>query len=107
MSKISSKFPDKKCDLYSGIYGKPLLHPIPVQRPFQILGNDVMDLPVTENGNRDVVVVPVFARSVMEIPYTRLRGNPSFLLFGVDCRSSNEAAYLPAVMEPSKTIEDY
>ena len=37
---------------------KPPLHPIPVQRPFQILGIDVMDrLPVTERGNRHVVVI--------------------------------------------------
>ena len=34
---------------------KPPLHPIPVQRPFQILGID--DLPVTERGNRHVVVI--------------------------------------------------
>ena len=32
------------------------LYPIPVQRPFQILGVDVMDLPVTEKGNKHVVV---------------------------------------------------
>lgn len=27
---------------------KPPLHPIPVSRPFQILGIDVMDLPLTD-----------------------------------------------------------
>ncbi len=32
------------------------LHPIPVHRPFQIVGVDVMDLPVTTNGNKHVVV---------------------------------------------------
>ena len=36
---------------------RPPLHPIPVQRPFQILGIDVMDLPVTKLGNRHVVVI--------------------------------------------------
>ena len=36
---------------------RPPLHPIPVLRPFQILGIDVMDLPVTEKGNRHVVVI--------------------------------------------------
>ena len=36
---------------------KPPLHPIPIQRPFQILGIDVMDLPLTEKGNRHVVVI--------------------------------------------------
>ena len=40
----------------SGKLVKPPLHPIPVQRPFQILGVDVMDLPVTEKGNKHVVV---------------------------------------------------
>ena len=36
---------------------KPPLQPIPVSRPFQILGIDVMDLPLTERGNKHVVVV--------------------------------------------------
>ena len=36
---------------------KPALHPIPVSRPFQILGIDVMDLPLTERGNKHVVVI--------------------------------------------------
>ena len=36
---------------------RPMLHPIPVQRPFQVLGIDVTDLPVTKQGNRHVVVV--------------------------------------------------
>ena len=40
----------------SGKLIRPPLHPIPVQRPFQILGVDVMDLPVTERGNKHVVV---------------------------------------------------
>lgn len=34
----------------------PHLTPVPVQRPFQILGVDIMDLPCTESGNRHVVV---------------------------------------------------
>ena len=40
----------------SGKLVKPPLHPIPIQRPFQILGVDVMDLPITEKGNKHVVV---------------------------------------------------
>ena len=40
----------------SGKLVKPPLHPIPVQRPFQILGVDAMDLPITEKGNKHVVV---------------------------------------------------
>lgn len=35
---------------------RPPLHPIPVQRPFQIVGVDVMDLPKTTDGNRHVIV---------------------------------------------------
>ena len=44
----------------SGRVNKPPLSPIPVQRPFQIIGVDVMDLPVTELGNRHVVVFQDF-----------------------------------------------
>ena len=40
----------------SGKLVKPPLHPIPVQRPFQILGVGVIDLPITEKGNKHVVV---------------------------------------------------
>ena len=36
---------------------KPPLHPKPVRKPFQILGIDVMDLPLTDSGNRHVVVI--------------------------------------------------
>ena len=44
----------------SGRVNRPPLHPIPVQRAFQIVGVDVMDLPVTEAGNRHVVVFQDF-----------------------------------------------
>ena len=40
----------------SGRHVKSPLHPIPVNRPFQVLGVDIMDLPVTESGNKHVVV---------------------------------------------------
>ena len=40
--------------------GHPPLNPIPVQRPFQILGTDVMDLPKTERGNKHVLVFQDF-----------------------------------------------
>ena len=36
---------------------RPPLHPIPVSRPFQIVGIDVMELPQTEQGNRLVLVL--------------------------------------------------
>ena len=35
---------------------RPPLHPIPVQRPFQIVGVDIMDLPLTIAGNKHVIV---------------------------------------------------
>ena len=35
---------------------KPLLHPIPTECPFQIVGVDIMELPITTNGNHYVVV---------------------------------------------------
>ena len=35
---------------------KPPLHPITVQRPFQIVSVDIMDLPATQQGNKHVVV---------------------------------------------------
>ena len=39
-----------------GKTSRPPLHPIPVQRPFQIVGVDIMELPVTTTGNRYVLV---------------------------------------------------
>ena len=36
----------------SGWVHQPLLQPIPVQGPFQIVGVDVMELPVTKKGNK-------------------------------------------------------
>ena len=41
----------------SGRRMKPPLQPIPVHRPFQLLAIDVMDLPLTEEGNRHIVVI--------------------------------------------------
>ena len=48
-----------ECAITSGIgqRTRPPLHPIPVSRPFQILGIDIMDLPQAEDGNNNVVVV--------------------------------------------------
>ena len=40
----------------SGKCTKPPLHPIPVSKPFQIVGVDVMDLPMTADGNKHMVV---------------------------------------------------
>ena len=44
----------------SGRLNKPPLHPIPVERVFQIVGVDVMDLPKTDAGNKHVVVFQDF-----------------------------------------------
>ena len=52
----------KSCPEYANVMGsgrvnKPPLHPIPVTRQFQILGIDVMDLPVIDQDNKHVVVI--------------------------------------------------
>ena len=47
-----------ECAVVSGVgrAGRPLLHPIPVGRPFQIWGVDIMELPTTSKNNRYVIV---------------------------------------------------
>ena len=54
-----------ECATVSGIgrRHKPPLHPIPVSRPFQILGVDLMELPITSSGNRYVVVFQICSPS--------------------------------------------
>ena len=51
-----------ECAVVSGTGRKyrPPLHPIPVQKPFQIMGVDIMELPTTECGNRYVIVFQDF-----------------------------------------------
>ena len=51
-----------QCAIVTGnrCINRPPLSPIPVQRPFQIIGVDVMDLPVTDSGNHHVVVFQDF-----------------------------------------------
>ena len=44
----------------AGRPGHPPLKPIPVSRPFQIMGIDIMDLPRTNQGNKHVIVVQDF-----------------------------------------------
>ena len=41
----------------TGRHYKPPLHPIPVSRPFQIVGADLMKLPKTQRGNKYVFVL--------------------------------------------------
>ena len=55
--KFVKSCPECAIVMGSGRVNKPPLHPIPVSRPFQILGIDVMDLPVTDQGNKHVVVI--------------------------------------------------
>ena len=47
-----------ECAIVSGggKVAKPPLHPIPVARPFQIVGVDIMDLLTTNQGNKHVLV---------------------------------------------------
>ena len=51
-----------QCVIVSGCgrRNRPPLHPIPVQRPFQIIGVDIMELPTTQQGNKHVVVFQDF-----------------------------------------------
>ena len=44
----------------SGRVQRPPLRPIPVQKPFQIIGVDIMELPITESGNKYVIVFQDF-----------------------------------------------
>ena len=43
-----------------GRLSRPPLHPIPVSRPFQILGVDVLELPKTDDGNSYILVFQDF-----------------------------------------------
>jgi len=48
---------------------KPLLHPIISERPFHIVGVDIMELPVTSRGNHYVVVFQdLFTKRPMVFP---------------------------------------
>ena len=48
---------------------KPPLHPIPTERPFQIVGVDIMELPVTTRGNKHVVIFQdLFTKWLMVYP---------------------------------------
>ena len=56
----SKSCPDCAIAVGGGRPGRPLLQPIPVQRVFQIVGVDLMDLPKTERGNKHVLVFQDF-----------------------------------------------
>ena len=76
----------------SGRINRPPLHPIPVSRPFQIVGVDIMGLPLTKRGNRHVVVFQDFLTKfplVFPVPdqkairLTKLLAEEVIPLFGV------------------------
>ena len=58
--KFSKNCPE--CTIATGgsKISRPPLHPIPVQRPFQISGIDIMELPKTSAGNKYVIVLQDF-----------------------------------------------
>lgn len=58
--KFTSNCPQCAIVTGGGRHHRPPLHPIPVSRPFQIVGVDVMELPKTDKGNRYVLVFQDF-----------------------------------------------
>ena len=48
--QFAKNCPDCATVAGGGRQNRPPLHPIPVQRPFQIIGVDVMELPKTDQG---------------------------------------------------------
>lgn len=64
----------KRCPECAAVTGvghqcRPLLKPIVVQRPFQIIGLDIMDLPCSEQGNKHVVLLQdMFTKWPMVFP---------------------------------------
>ena len=54
--KYADNCPECTIAMGTGRHDKPPLHPIPVSRPFQILGVDLMELPKTRRGNKYVIV---------------------------------------------------
>ena len=58
--KFSKSCPECAIVTGGGRHHQPPLHPIPIQRPFQIMGVDIMELPRTEKGNKYVVVFQDF-----------------------------------------------
>ena len=86
----------------------PPLQPIPVQRPFQIFGVDIMELPITKSGNRYVIVFQDFltkwplvfpAPDQKAIQIARLVAEEVLPMFGVpECLLSDRGTNLLANM---------
>ena len=97
-----------ECATVSGVGRRcrPPLHPIPVKRPFQIIAVDIMELPLTEQGNRYVIVFQDFLTKwplVFPVPdqkairIARLIAEEVLPLFGVpDALLSDRGANLLA-----------
>ena len=60
ITKFVSGCPECAIVSGGGKVGKPPLYPIPVRRPFQIVGVDIMALPKTTRGNKYVLVLQDF-----------------------------------------------
>ncbi|KAL5491082.1 hypothetical protein EMCRGX_G016302 [Ephydatia muelleri] len=113
---------------------RPTLHPIPVERPFQVMGVDIMELPATNKENHycDGVVeclnrtlnaelwkhVAKFGPQWDEFLFGMLwayrntlhestKKKPSFLLYGINVQSPTEAAVLPAQPLTPTDVLDY
>ena len=96
------------CAVVSGFGHRqvPPLQPIPVQRPFQIFGVDIMELPVTKSGNRYVIIFQDFltklplvfpAPDQKAIRIARLVAEEVLPLFGVpECLLSDRGTNLLA-----------
>ena len=56
MVEFCRSCPDFAVVMGGGRRQVPSLQPIPVQRPFQIFGVDIMELPITKSGKRCVIV---------------------------------------------------
>ena len=60
VSKFITNYPECAVVTGGGPHHRAPLHPIPVSRPFQIVGVDVLELPATDRGNKYVLVFQDF-----------------------------------------------
>ena len=79
--------------------GNPPLQPIPVSRPFQLFGVDIMDLPRTERGNKHMVAFQDFLTKwpATSIPSTQPKDTQNCQISGGGDHSSVWDAKGPTV----------
>ena len=91
------------CPQCAGRVNRPPLHPIPVSRPFEIIGVDIMDLPPIKSGNRHVVFQDFLTKFPLVYPVpdqkasrlARLLAEEVVPLFGVpECLLSDRGTNL-------------